>query len=102
MLGLPPFGHLAIVRADHNNLADTEQLLLALRQQSEQSQAECLGPLPAPMTKKAGRFRAQLILRSTHRKTLHQRLQHICQLADLHPLAKKVRWSIDVDPVDMY
>ncbi|MCR8921534.1 primosomal protein N' [Dasania sp. GY-MA-18] len=105
LLGLPPYGHLAIIRADHHNLAEAEQLLQALRQHSEQgqtSQAQCLGPLPAPMTKKAGRFRAQLILQADTRPLLHQRLQHIVAIAEQHPLAKKVRWSVDVDPADMY
>ncbi|WP_339673025.1 primosomal protein N' [Dasania marina] len=108
VLGLPPFGHLAIIRADHSSLAEAEQLLQALRQHSElhqhpqQPQAQCLGPLPAPMTKKAGRFRAQLILQAETRSLLHQRLQHIVAIAEQHPLAKKVRWSVDVDPADMY
>ena len=101
VIGLPPYGYLALIRSEHSNLNDAEQLLRDLRQQTEGQPAQCLGPLPAPMTKKAGRFRAQLILQSDNRKALHQRLQQIVALADQHPLAKKVRWSVDVDPADM-
>lgn len=105
VLGLPPYGFIAIIRADHSTLEGAEQLLRDLRKHSDQPGqplAQCLGPLPAPMTKKAGRFRAQLILQADNRKHLHQRLQHIVAIAEQHPLAKKVRWSVDVDPADMY
>ena len=105
IIGLPPYGYLAIIRADHSDLHTAEQFLQTLRQESEKdeySRARCLGPLPAPMTKKAGRFRAQLIIQASDRASRHQRLQHISQLAELSPLGKKVRWSIDVDPLDMF
>jgi primosomal protein N' (replication factor Y) len=110
VLGLPPYGHLAIFRAEHHNLNEAEQLLKDLRLHSETSpaanktpqQAQCLGPLPAPMIRKAGRFRAQLILRADNRPLLHKRLQLMVAIAEQHPLAKKIRWSVDVDPADMY
>lgn len=103
VLGLPPHGHIALIRADHSELSTAEQFLAELRQGSEAfNQAQCLGPLPAPMTKKAGRFRAQLILQSPNRPSLHQRLHHICEQAEQSKLGKKVRWSIDVDPADMF
>ena len=101
VIGLPPYGYLALIRSEHTSLNDAEQLLRDLRQQTEGMPAQCLGPLPAPMTKKAGRFRAQLILQADNRKALHQRLQQMVTLADQHTLAKKVRWSVDVDPADM-
>ena len=54
------------------------------------------------MTRKAGRYRAQLLIRAEQRKTLHHALQQLCQQAEQHPLRNKVRWSIDVDPADMF
>ncbi|MFA7554063.1 MAG: primosomal protein N' [Spongiibacteraceae bacterium] len=105
--GLPPFGHLALLRAEANNLEQPEQFLQELRQQLQQQigdtpNTQMLGPLPAPMARRAGRYRAQLLLQSDQRKFLHHSLQRICQLGDQHPLGKKVRWSIDVDPADMF
>ena len=60
----------------------------------------CLGPLPALMEKRQGRYRMQLLLQSFHRGQLQQVLAaHMSQVEAL-PLANKVRWSIDVDPQD--
>jgi len=60
-----------------------------------------MGPVPAIMEKKAGRYRAQLLLISPQRKPLHQLLdQYINELSSLK-LARKVRWSIDIDPLDL-
>ncbi len=100
--GLPPFAHLALLRAEANNLEQAETLLQALRNSSDSSGCQIFGPLPAPMTRKAGRFRAQLLVRSDQRRPLHRVLQQLCSLAEQHPLGNKVRWSIDVDPSDMF
>jgi len=59
-----------------------------------------LGPVPAPMPRQAGRFRQQLLLQCNERKPLHELVaQLIMQLSGL-PEAKRVRWSVDIDPVD--
>ena len=107
--GLPPYGYLTLLRAEHKQLEIAEQLLRDIRRQSEANHqgsnnqtVQCFGPLPAPMTKKAGQYRAQLLLQATDRRALNQRLQAICHFADHHPYGKKVRWTIDVDPSDMF
>ncbi len=99
---LPPFSHIAMVRAEANNLQQPETLLADLRQQSSARNCQFFGPLPAPMTRKAGRYRVQLLIRAEQRKGLHQALHQLCQQAEQHPLNGKVRWSIDVDPADMF
>ena len=60
------------------------------------------GPMPAPMPRRQGRMRGQLLLRSTQRPLLQVALRE--WVARLHalPEARKVRWSVDVDPVDLY
>lgn len=123
---LPPFSHLALIRAEAGDLAQAEDLLAEIRRQLEAqnlgqglrqglgenvginsaqisgaSTVKMFGPLPAPMAKRAGRYRAQLLLQAQQRGPLHRYLQTICQLTERLPLAKKVRWSIDVDPADM-
>lgn len=63
---------------------------------------ERFGPLPAPLERRAGRYRAQLILHAKQRNILHGALrQWGTQLGKLKS-ANRVRWSIDVDPQDMY
>jgi primosomal protein N' (replication factor Y) len=60
-----------------------------------------LGPVPAMMEKKAGYFRAQLLLTTQQRKVLHQLLDH--HMAEISSLksSRKVKWSIDIDPIDL-
>lgn len=62
---------------------------------------EVFGPVSAPMLKRQGRFRYQLLLQGRQRSQLHQWLAEVEGLLYQLPLAKKVRWSIDVDPQEM-
>lgn len=96
--GLPPHGHLALVRADSRQPATAEQFLLDLRQRSATAGVTLLGPLPAPMARRAGRHRSQLLLAAPRRGPLHQALAQLADQAEQHPLASRLRWSIDVDP----
>ena len=58
-------------------------------------------PLPAPMERRAGRWRAQLLVQSARRPPLHEFLTGWCEQVATLPAAKRVRWSLDVDPMDM-
>jgi primosomal protein N' (replication factor Y) len=98
---MPPFGFLAMLRADAKQLQQAEQFLHELRRQAPASGAQLLGPLPSPMTKRAGRYRAQLLIHSAQRKQLHQTVSQLLSLAEQHPLGKRLQWSIDIDPLEM-
>jgi primosomal protein N' (replication factor Y) len=54
------------------------------------------------MARKAGRYRAQLLLQSGNRQALHAILRSIRPSLESTPLARKVRWSIDVDPIELF
>lgn len=100
----PPFTHLALLRASAFKGEQAEQFLQQVQQLScEQSQSsvEILGPVSATMERKAGRYRYQLLFRCAERKPLHILLKSILPATRKLKLARKVRWSIDVDPVDM-
>ena len=61
-----------------------------------------LGPVPAAMARRAGRYHAQLLLESTDRAALHRLLgTWLEKLAEL-PGARRVRWALDVDPIDLF
>ncbi|MFT5162962.1 MAG: primosomal protein N' (replication factor Y), partial [Alteromonadaceae bacterium] len=62
---------------------------------------ELLGPLPAPMERKAGQFRFQLIIQSARRGALQSILSRLLPAIEKLKSASKVRWSVDIDPVDM-
>ncbi|MEA9752521.1 primosomal protein N' [Xanthomonas campestris pv. raphani] len=109
--GFPPFAHLALFRAEAKDVAAANQFLIAVRalvgaQTPAPSPAitpvECYGPMPAPMPRRAGFQRTQLLLSAAQRSALHRVLD--AQMPAIHtlPQARRVRWSLDVDPIDLY
>jgi primosomal protein N' (replication factor Y) (superfamily II helicase) len=64
-------------------------------------QLKVLGPVAAPLSKRRGHFRAQLLLSSTGRSFLHQAIRPVVRELGKKPSARQVRWSIDVDPMDL-
>ena len=66
------------------------------------SSPEIQGPVPAPMSRRAGMHRMQLLLLSPNRRALHALLDAALPAIHELPEARKVRWSLDVDPLDLY
>jgi primosomal protein N' (replication factor Y) (superfamily II helicase) len=101
----PPYAFMMVLRAEATDSSASMQFLqqaLDIIGDCSIHDTDAFGPLPAPMARRAGRYRAQLILQSAHRHKLHNLLrQWIPQLGKLKS-ANRVRWSIDVDPQDMY
>ncbi len=102
--GFPPFAHLALLRAEAKHVDATNTFLLSAKAalRHVDPTLEMHGPLPAPMPRRAGYQRAQLLLSSTQRGQLHAALDAALPAIYELPDARKVRWSLDVDPVDLY
>ncbi|MDQ5768312.1 primosomal protein N' [Thiothrix subterranea] len=101
---LPPFGYQALIRA--SSTASMEKALDFLEHVSQRLLAadgagiQRLGPIPAPLEKRANRYRAQLLLGSQQRAALHNALHQLLQHAANLPGRSSVRWSIDIDPIE--
>ncbi|MBD3680264.1 primosomal protein N' [Stenotrophomonas sp. Br8] len=101
--GFPPFAHLALMRAEAQQLEHANAFLLAARKLlGEQNVVEAYGPMPAPMPRRAGYQRTQLLLSAAQRPPLHGVLAQLVPQLYALPEARKVRWSLDVDPTDLY
>jgi primosomal protein N' (replication factor Y) len=110
--GFPPFAHLALLRAEAKHidaasafLSAAKSVLASKAASSDGSGAlgiEIQGPLPAPMSRRAGMHRMQLLLSSPGRRELHARLDSALPAIYELPEARKTRWSLDVDPLDLY
>jgi primosomal protein N' (replication factor Y) len=100
---LPPYSHLALLRVEAQQREAPghfiDQLLEIL---PRINQVDLLGPVPAPMEKRAGRFRYQLLISAEARAPLHEQLHQLMHFIREMPEARKVRWSLDVDPVEMF
>jgi primosomal protein N' (replication factor Y) len=54
------------------------------------------------MAKRAGRYHAQLLVETPDRGALHEFLTAWLPQVELLPSARRVRWSLDVDPIELY
>jgi len=103
--GLPPWTIMAMIRAEGH---DPEQALAFLRQtlalaaHAATAGIELLGPFPAPMARRGGRYRAQLVLQAGERRRLQNFLPGWIQAIEALPQARRLRWSIDIDPQEMF
>ncbi len=106
----PPYSHIALVRSDAPEatrpLAFLERvsdfLMHDLGEVQGGARVELLGPAPAPMERVNGRWRARLLLQCEERAPLNRTLGRLASVMDKLPGARNVRWSIDVDPADLY
>ncbi len=102
---LPPFSYQALLRV-HAADEEAPQLFLAtvleLAQSIGNHPVQILGPVAAPMARRAGFYRYQLLFQGGKRGELHALLEALMPKITVLKLAKKVRWSLDVDPVDLY
>jgi primosomal protein N' (replication factor Y) len=104
LAGLPPFAHLALLRADAPDAAAPIRFLTEAKEiaLAATSPVRVSGPVPAPMERRAGRYRAQLLLSCATRQPLQSRLAELVARVERLPAARRVRWSLDVDPADLF
>jgi primosomal protein N' (replication factor Y) len=102
--GMPPRGSLCVIRARSKENGHAMQFLTSVAdvfRRSQQQVVMVLGPVPAVMEKKAGYYRAQLLLTTQQRRALHQLLDHSMEQIHKIKIINKVFWSIDIDPIDL-
>ncbi|WP_102794359.1 primosomal protein N' [Bowmanella denitrificans] len=98
---LPPYSYQALFRAEANQAAQAHEFLLQVRQlMGIGPDLAAIGPIPALMEKRQGRYRMQLLLQSQQRTGIQQQLNRLMGQIEKLPLANKVRWSLDMDPQD--
>lgn len=100
---LPPVTYQVLLRAEANQKQTVIKFLEQARQAlpSTNGKVEAFGPFPSPIELRAGRYRMQLLLQSDTRKALRDCVEPWVADLDKLPGGKKVRWSLDVDPLDM-
>jgi len=98
----PPFQRLAALRASASSLAEAIEFLSEARTAAPASRAvRLLGPVPAAMARRAGRHRAQVLLESAERASLHRFIQTWLPAVEALPAARRVHWALDVDPIEI-
>jgi len=98
LAGFPPFSYQAVLRAEHSRRETVQAMLEQAAKCYARGSASLHGPFPALMERRGGRVRWYLLLQSQTRKGLQECLGKWLPKVSALPEARKVRWSIDVDP----
>ncbi len=100
----PPYSFIVLIRAQSHRkkytwsfLEEAKKILI-----SQKPNFSILGPVSAPMEKKASHYRGQLLLQSEGRKSLNQSLKVFIDEIERKKFVRRVKWSIDVDPIELF
>ena len=100
----PPYSFIVLIRAQSHRkkytwsfLEEAKKILI-----SQKPNFSILGPVSAPMEKKASHYRGQLLLQSEGRKSLNQTLKMFIDEIERKKFVRRVKWSIDVDPIELF
>ena len=103
---LPPYAFLALLLAKSRYKEEAISFLQEVKQylaSLDQSHLDCLGPVASVMEKKAGFYRAQLLLRSHSRAMLQRVLPQVTAfVSQLNRKRRAIQWTIDVDPQQLH
>jgi primosomal protein N' (replication factor Y) len=105
LIGFPPFVRVVSFQVDAVSLdlalEKLQQVKQILLEQQSTAEIRLVGPIPALMTRRVGRYRAQLSIMADNfqliRKVLQRTLPQIQALRNSH----QSRLSIEVDPIDL-
>ncbi len=110
--GFPPFSHLAMIRCEAAtreaamtflySIHKLAQRILEASDASVRDHVRLMDPVPSPMERRAGRYRTQLLTVGAERGALHAFLDAWLAQFTESSAVRKVRWSLDVDPTDLY
>ncbi len=101
---LPPFRFLALLRLESAKEEAANELgrraAGALRDWLTEGElaVDCLGPVPAPMERRQGRYHLQVMLGAERRSALHRACAWLTRWLETTPEARRTRWSLDIDP----
>jgi len=103
--GWPPFAHLTVLRAECARKDVLYRFLDKARAVADPLAAGrviILGPASSPMERRGGRYRGQLLLQAKQRNHLQAFLPAFRAGVEAIDDARKVRWSLDIDPLELF
>lgn len=98
----PPFVFTALIRAEANDYALVQQFLqFAFEHARAASQHVVVyDPVRPQMERLKGMERGHVLIQAKQRPALQQLLKYLVGQLRGHPIATKVRWSVDVNPLE--
>lgn len=102
---MPPYSYFVLVRAEalqEDKMLDFLDQAKAIAAKFIDDNVALLGPIPSPMLRRKRFYRGQLLLQAGNRSALHKVIKNLTASIDSLKTSSKVRWSIDVDPLEMF
>ncbi len=102
MTQFPPYAYLALIRAEANEYAPVQSFLNDAGEWARALTQDVMiyDPLRPQMEKLKGMERGQLLLQADQRSAMQVLLRNLVPQLREHPLASKIRWAVDVDPLE--
>lgn len=101
LAALPPYTHFALLSAEAKVAKNARKWLEKIKRElSQQSGMRLCGPTTASMAKRRGFYREQLIIQADKRAQLQKTLNELRQLVETAS-KKSIRFTLDVDPIDL-
>ena len=100
-LGLPPHRNWGVIQAKARKYIDAENFLDNIKKIIQKNnEIEIFGPMPSSMQKKANLFNVNLIIQAKSKAKLNYVIKDcIPSIKDI-PYSNKIKWTIDIDPID--
>jgi primosomal protein N' (replication factor Y) len=100
----PPFSRLAMLRGEARDVGGLDVFLKAAAERGKriaEPAIKILGPATALIARRADHFRAHLLIETATRPVLQRFLARWLPLVESLPGPTGLRWSIDVDPIEV-
>tara|TARA_Y100001980_G_C14520310_1_gene295582 strand:- start:522 stop:1283 length:762 start_codon:yes stop_codon:yes gene_type:complete len=100
-LNLPPYKSWGVIQAKARKIYDAEKFLLKIKEKIiNKDGVEVYGPMPSNMQKKANFYNLNLIIQSQTKSKLNSVLKDCIPTIKNIPYQNRIKWTIDIDPVD--
>ena len=103
-VSLPPYSFMALLNAESKRYDKAVSFLSEMKQKLTSGQCDGVdvwGPVPAPMPKRRDLYRCQLLVKSASRTALQNAVSLLVHGSKTALRSRYVRWSVDIDPLDM-
>ena len=100
-IDLPPFSFQAVLQAESRTLSLAERFMddIADWAINSKEKVNIFGPVRPVMERVGGHERINIYIQSNERKHLQNMLKVWIDQIRQHPLANRVKWSVDIDPM---
>lgn len=102
IIQFPPYSYVALLKAEANDYALVQRFLrfAADTAHAMGQEVTVYDPVRPQMERLKGMERGQLLMHAASRQPLQRLLHHLAAQLREHPLNAKIRWAVDVDPLE--